>query len=475
MAAPSRFERFVALPPELRAATLAEMEDHTVAQLMADWTFWAREDQLAQKWAWRFWAIITGRGWGKNRTAAEWVLDRCQAFADARAYHLIGLFARDKEDVHALMLGGISGIVACAERRGWRVWAPPSSDTAAIFVPQPDGSEHRSDIEVHTSMDPDGARGRNFATVWADEFASWHQKIDREGNTAWSNMNLSLRAECPRGMVPQAVVTTTPKPIPPVKDMLDGKLGPTVVTRGSMMDNRANLAEGFIDAILTSYEGTRLASQEIHGEVLTSVEGALWDMDLIHRWRVRWDQVPRLAHIVIAVDPSGSEGGDECGIVAVGRAAELDAKGRKHIYVIEDRSVRNRPAVWGPEVIRLRNDLEELFPGVRVTVAAEINYGGQMVVDTIAVRDPSIHVDNLVASKAKRIRAEPVATLYDTGRAHHVGVFPQLEEQMVWWTPIEPTSPDRMDGLVWAAIGLLPELVQMMAGYSPGFADRHDR
>lgn len=474
MAGPSQFEQFATQTPEHRAATLDQLDDPTVDQLLRDWAFWARPDQLAPDWAWRFWAIITGRGFGKTRAGAEWVLDRCQAFADARAPHLVGLFARTLEDVHALQLGGVSGLIACAERRGWRVWAPKGGRSAAIYVLLEDGGEHRSDVEIHTSMDPDGCRGRNFATVWAEEFASWHQKVDREGNTTWSNMSFSLRADCPQGMEPQAVVTTTPKPIPPVKQMLEGELGPTAVTRGSMLDNRANLAKGFIDAILGAYEGTRLASQEIHGEVLTSVEGALWDMDLIHRWRVTWDRIPTLGHICVAVDPSGSEAGDECGIVALGRAAELDQKGRKHVYVLEDRSLRNRPSVWGPEVIRLRHDLEDLFPGVRVTVAAEINYGGQMVVDTLAVRDPGLRVDNLVASKKKRIRAEPVATLYDTGRAHHVGIFPELEEQMCWWTPLEPTSPDRMDALVWAAIGLLPELVQMMSGYSPGFADRHD-
>jgi phage terminase large subunit-like protein len=472
--AASRFEHLARLPPALLDAALADLDDATVGQLLADWTFWARPEQLAEDWAWRFWAIITGRGWGKNRTAAEWMLDRCQAFADARALHSVGLFGRTKDDVHASMVGGASGIVACAKRRGWRTWAPVSGDFTAIFVPMPDGSEHRSDVEIHTSMDPDGPRDRNFSTVWANEFASWYQKVDREGNTTWSNMSFALRGECPRGMVPQGVVTTTPKPIPPVKELLDGRLGPTVVTRGSMMDNRANLAEGFVEAVLTAYEGTRLASQEIHGEVLTSVEGALWDMDLIHRWRVRWDQVPDLGHICIGVDPSGSETGDECGIVAAGRARVLDSKGRKHLYVLEDRSVRNRPSVWGPAVVQLRADLEGLFPGVRVTVAVEINYGGQMAVDTLAVRDPALRVDQVVASKAKRIRAEPVATLYDTGRCHHVGIFPELEEQLCWWTPLETTSPDRMDALVWAAIGLLPELVQMMAGYSPGFADRHD-
>jgi phage terminase large subunit-like protein len=273
-------------------------------------------------------------------------------------------------------------------------------------------------------------------------------------------------------MHPQAVVTTTPKPIPVVKELLAGKYGPTAVTRGSLHDNVANLDPTFVSAIVGAFAGTRLELQEIHGEVVESVEGALWDMDLIARWRVRWDQVPDLGHICIGVDPSGSEAGDECGIVASGRAIDRDTKGRLHGYVLEDASVRNRPAVWGPAVVKLYHDLTDLFPNVRIDVVAETNYGGAMVVDTIAMRDPNIRVVTVTATRAKRIRAEPVATLYDTGRWHHVGVFPELEEQMCWWTPLEPTSPDRMDALAWSAHGLLPELAQMMSGFSPGFSER---
>jgi phage terminase large subunit-like protein len=224
---------------------------------------------------------------------------------------------------------------------------------------------------------------------------------------------------------------------------------------------------------MDAYEGTRLERQEIYGEILDSVEGALWDMDLIHRWRIGTGDIPPLAHIVIGVDPSGSDAGDECGIVACGKAAERDAKGRAHGYVLEDRSIRNRPSLWGTQVVDLYWHLVDTYPGVRCEVVFETNYGGQMGVDTIKVRDPSVPVRCVTATRGKRVRAEPVALLYDQGRWHHVGVFPEMEEQQCWWTPLEPTSPDRMDALVWAASGLMPELTVAVSGYAENFADQH--
>jgi phage terminase large subunit-like protein len=447
-------------------------EDHLESLLVSWHDLWARPEQLAPEGIWRFWAIITGRGWGKNRTAAEWTLDRCEVFAQHQAPHLIGLFGRTDDEVHQLMLGGESGLVRCAEKRGWRVESAASNRFPRIYVPLPDGSEHMSQCEVHSGGEPDRARGRNFHTVWADEFASWKHVIDAEGNTTFTNMNFGLRAICPGGLIPQGVVTTTPKPIPVVRELLDGKHGPVAVSRGSLTDNLTNLDPSFVKAIVDAYAGTRMEQQELHGQILESVEGALWDQSLIHRWRIRgWDTLPRLGHIVIGVDPSGSDKGDECGIVACGKAAELDGKERAHGYVLEDRSVRNRPAVWGPEVVKLFWEMAEAFPNVRCEVVFEINYGGQMGIDTIKVRDPSVPVDQVTATRAKRVRAEPVAALYDQGRWHHVGVFPQLEEQMCWWTPLEPTSPDRMDALVWSVSKLLPELMVAPGAYAKGFSD----
>lgn len=469
----SPLEELAALDDDQVQAVLASWTDEEAAELENSWAdLLARPEQLPPEGDWRFWAIITGRGWGKNRTASEWILDRCKAFADADHGHLIGLFGRTDREVGGVQIGGDSGLRRCAERRGWQVHGARTALEAQVMVPKRDGSWHVSDIEVHSGGDPDRCRGRNFHTVHADEFASWKHTVDVEGNTAFTNMNFGLRALCPPGLHPQGIVTTTPKPIPVVKAMLMGAHGPTHVTRGTLLDNKVNLDPQFIEAIMGAYAGTRLEAQEIYGEVLESVEGALWTMQMIHRWRVRWDRVPDISHIVIGVDPSGSDQGDECGIVACGKARERDGKGRAHGYVLEDASLRNRPAEWGPQVVELYWQMKELYPNARVEVVFEINFGGQMGVDTLKVRDPSVPVRQVTATRAKRVRAEPVAMLYDQGRWHHVGVFPELEEQMCWWTPLEPSSPDRMDALVWSAIGLLPELTIAPSSYAKGFGDR---
>lgn len=468
--AESPIEALAALDPPQLEAVLETIPEEEMARLIESWhEMWARPEQLSPPGVWRFWGIITGRGWGKNRTASEWVLDRCETFAKHQHEHLIGLFGRTDREVHRLQLGGISGMRRCAERRGWRIEAPPSAQFAKVLIPE---HNHESEVEIHSGTDPDRCRGRNFHTVWPDEFASWPHKVDVEGNTTFTNMNFGLRGICPAGLHPQGIVTTTPKPIPVVRDLLSGKHGPVHITRGSLIDNRSNLDDQFVNQILGAYAGTRLEQQEIYGEILETVEGALWNMDLIARWRVETAAIPTLAHIVVGVDPSGSDGGDECGIVACGKAAERDGKGRAHGYVLEDESVRNRPSVWGPKVVDLYWKLAGQYPGTRVEVVFETNYGGQMGVDTIKVRDPSVPVRAVTATRAKRVRAEPVAALYDQGRWHHVGVLPELEEQMCWWTPLEPTSPDRMDALVWSAIGLLPELVVGVSAYAEGFSDR---
>jgi phage terminase large subunit-like protein len=251
-----------------------------------------------------------------------------------------------------------------------------------------------------------------------------------------------------------------------------GEHGATHVARGSMYDNRSNLDPEFIRAIRRKYEGTRLADQEIEGQIVTSVEGALWTPDLIQRWRVNSANVPALARIVIGVDPSGSEEGDYCGIIATGLARKRDALGRPHGFVLDDASVQNRPEVWGAALSELYHRLVDTWPNVPVRVVAEVNFGAALVVDVIHLIDSTIPVDEVRASRGKRIRAEPVALLYDTGQWHHVGTLALLEEQLTFWTPLDPNSPDRMDALVWSACALVPELTRPPSEYSKGFASK---
>jgi phage terminase large subunit-like protein len=465
----SLVEQLGAMPEPQRAAALAALSEEEQEALLRSWLLYARPEQLAPDWLWRWWLLLTGRGFGKTRTGGEWVVDRCELFASYNAPHLVGLMNKTNDDVRSLQLHGESGIGAVCLRRGHALDHVGSALHGAIVIALPDGGHHVSAIEVHTGMDPDKARGRNFHTFWADELAAWKHKVDTLGNTAFTNADFSLRGDCPGDEVPRGIVTTTPKPITVIRDLLKGEHGETATTRGSLLDNAANLPPQFISAIVRRYGGTRLGAQEIHGAVLDDIEGALWSGTLIDRWRVkRLDQVPALATVVVGVDPSGSEGGDECGIVVVGLARERDTQGRAHVYVLADYSVQNRPAVWGPEVVKAyhRHNAN--------AVVAETNFGGLLVVDTIKLRDSSIRVERVTASRGKRVRAEPVSTLYEegAGQAHHVGYLTELEEQLCTWTPLDPGSPDRMDALVWAVSFLVPELTTPPADYAKGFAAR---
>jgi len=461
----SLVEQWAELAPEQVDELLAGFTDEELEALWVSWAFHARPEQLAPEWLWRWWLIMTGRGWGKNQTGAEWTVDRCEQFAAAGMPHLVGLLGQNNDDVKALQIGGVSGLREVVRRRGHRWHGAPGTLEPAIGIMREDGTEHISNIEVHTAVEPEGPRGRNFHTLWMDEVAAWKHKVDNVGNTVFTNAELALRGRCPAGMVPQCVVTTTPKPVPVMRDLSSSKHGPTAITRGSLMDNRANLPPEFVAAVLGRYAGTRLAEQEIYGKLIDSVEGALWTPDLIHRWRVA--EAPDLIRKAVAVDPSGSdESGDECGIIVGGVARDRDTKGRPHLYVVDDCSTPLRPEVWGRAAVDAyhRHDAD--------CVVAEVNFGAAMVPDIIHLIDPSVPVREVRASRGKRIRAEPVALLYDNGQAHHVGVFAQLEEQQTFWTPLDPTSPDRLDALVWLATHLFPGMTRPPAGYSRGFADR---
>ena len=464
--AQSLVEELAALSPEQADLVLANagLTDTEVEAIWREWAFYARPEQLAPDWAWRWWVIVTGRGWGKNRTASEYIVDRCEAFAEAGMPHLIGLIGQNNDDVKALQINGISGLREVVRRRGYRWIGAPGTLEPAIGIPRDDGTEHVSHIEVHTAMEPEGPRGRNFHTLGIDELAAFKHKVDNVGNTVFTNAELALRGKCPPGMVPQAVITTTPKPVPVIRDLIASKHGPTHVTRGSLFDNYANLPPEFIDAVVGRYEGTRLAQQELYGAIIDSVEGALWTPDLIHRWRAKPDEVPGLVRSCVAVDPSGSDDGDECGIVGAG-LGKPDGKGRPHLYVVDDESVQNRPEVWAPKAVALYHKMSA------DAIVAEVNFGAAMVPDIIHLVDPTVPVKEVRASRGKRVRAEPVALLYDQGAAHHVGVFAQLEEQMTYWTPLDPTSPDRMDALVWAATWLIPRLASPPGGFTKDFAD----
>lgn len=245
------------------------------------------------------------------------------------------------------------------------------------------------------------------------------------------------------GNNPQAMVTTTPKPIAILKKLVGDK---TVhVTKGSTYDNAANLAPAFMAEIIARFEGTRLGRQELNAEILDDAPGALWNRTMLDELRVI--KAPDLNRIVVGIDPAvtSGESSNETGIVAVGRSMD------DHYYVLDDKTQRASPHGWASAAVTLYH----LLGADRIV--AETNQGGQMVESTLRTVDANIPYRAVHATRGKLTRAEPIAALYEQGKVHHVGMFPQLEDQLCEWEPGISESPDRVDALVWATHDLMQD------------------
>jgi phage terminase large subunit-like protein len=250
------------------------------------------------------------------------------------------------------------------------------------------------------------------------------------------------------GAHPRWLVTTTPKPIKLLKELLAREGKDVVISRGSTLENSANLAPTFLEAIRKRYANTRLGRQEIYAELLSDTPGALWQIDWLDRDRV--ERAPELKRLVVAIDPamSTNEGSDETGIVVAG----VDRDG--HGYILEDLSGRYAPHEWAAKAVTAyqRHKADRII--------AEVNNGGLMVEETLRMISRSVSYKAVHASRGKVIRAEPVSALYEQRKIHHVGTFTQLEDQLCSFTSdFDRTragySPDRLDALVWSLSELL--------------------
>ncbi len=398
-------------------------------QLIHDWNFRARDEQLPPPGDWRVWLLLAGRGFGKTRTGAEYVRARVEA-RTARRIALVGPTAADVRDV---MVEGESGLLTIAPP-----WDRP------LFEPSKRRLTWKNDAvaTLFSADEPERLRGPQHDCAWCDELAAWRYP------QAWDMLMFGLRL----GDDPRAVVTTTPRPTGLIRALLaDPKV---VVTRGRTAANRAYLAQAFLDQIVRRYEGTRLGRQELDGEILDDMPGALWQRGMIEAARI--GALPDLTRVVVAIDPavSSGEAADETGIVVAGR----DAGG--HAYVLADISGRYAPAEWA------RAAITAYRTHGADRVVAEVNNGGEMVEATLRMVDPNVPFGAVRASRGKVARAEPVAALYEQGRVHHLGAFPMLEDQMCSFTAdfdraTAGYSPDRVDALVW---GLTELLVEPRAG-----------
>ena len=440
--AESMAERIAKLPPEQKALALQGFDPE---RLQWDWSFWGRpEQQRPEGDDWNIWLYLAGRGAGKTRTAAEWI--REEAKYTNKGQIRFALVARTAADVRDVIVEGESGIINVTPPSERPVYEPskrrltwPNGNTATCF----------------TADEPDSLRGPQFTHAWGDEVAAWRQTPDAAGMTAFDNLRVGTRL----GSNPKIVVTTTPKRVPLLYQLMAEaqKTGKVIITRGSTMDNQGNLSTAYLDAIKGVYEGTRLAQQELYGEMLSDVEGALWTPDLIDKGRE--SQLPMGTPLrVVAVDPSVAENPrDECGIVVCASTGERDLY-KRNSWVLEDATVHGSPDVWANKVVQMARKWG-------CPVVAEVNQGGALVRNAINTIDPSIKVLEVHSKYGKALRAEPITLAYEQGRVHHVGYLADLESQMISWIPGEGKSPDRVDALVHALTALL---IKPPAGFVGG-------
>lgn len=392
---------------------------------------------------WDTWALFAGRGFGKTRTGAEWVISQAKELERGA---LVGPTAADVRDI---MVEGESGIMACA-RPSFRPDYQPSK-RRLVF---PNGSV----MHCYSADEPDRLRGPQHHYAWADELAAW-----RYLQYAWDMLQMGLRL----GEHPRACVTTTPRPLPLIKSLVkDTERVRTV--RGSTYDNLHNLAPVFQRAVLDRYAGTTLGRQELDAEILEDLPGAL----VARKYIRSVDRAPDCDLIVVGVDPAGTGTGDEAGIVVVGRGT-ADRK----LYVLADYSGQMTARETGLKAWAafyehgaaalvyednfgkqwLRDGLIDAYADHHGLSDAERRMArDEVLAETTPFVSPYRYLSKVTAQHGKHLRAQPVAMRYEQGRVLHVGTLAELEDQLTTWNPHADgkegsDSPDRVDALVHAS------------------------
>jgi predicted phage terminase large subunit-like protein len=387
-----------------------------------------------------------GGPWGgQDSLRGEWVRGIAEAASVARIA-LVGPTAADARDV---MAEGSSGIMSICPNSNRPMYEPskrrltwPNGVQAALF----------------SSEEPDRLRGPQHGAAWLDELGAW-----KNAEATWNMLQFGLRI----GKRPQQCITTTPRPIRLLRSLIKAAASgrDVIVTRGTTYDNRDNLAPSFLSQIITQYQGTRLGRQELNAELLEDTPGALWTLDLIEQGRREKADIPPMKRIVVALDPaiSVTETSDETGLLVCGLGTD------GHGYVLADESGKYSPIEWARRAVALYRKWNA------DRIVAEANQGGEMVEQTIRTVDGNVSFKAVHASRGKITRAEPVAALAEQFRIHHVGVFPELEDQLTSYEAGSSDSPDRLDAMVWAFTELMvgfqaPEVIcaPIIVGFGGG-------
>lgn len=447
------------LDPEVQADWLMRQEPWVLADILNEEWWWnARPNQLQPPGDWFIWLLRSGRGFGKTRTAAEWMVDRMLRYpVDTSGFRTEwGLIAETLPDAVSMCVRGPAGIARVLERRVGpekRNRFDRAGKWRLMYVegkPKVELSENGQILHVEGADDKDVGRGYNLAGAWLDEFAKW-----RYPDGSWSEGIMpALRQDIP-GDHPRVIVATTPKLVVQLVEWNRRTDGSVYITTGSTYDNADNLAPAMLAEFHRRYANTRLGRQELFGELIEEIEGAMWKLDWIERFRVT--RVPSMVETVIGMDPAGSGTRDETGLIAAGRGTNgVD-------YVLGDWSKR----VAGYEAARRAWEMYVAFSASWIIV--ESNVGKKWLYDVLAraYRDMqkekifppggSPPIKMVTAKVGKKLRAEPVAARYEQklGLVRHAAKLGDLETQQISWVPGEtPESPDRVDALVYAMLWL---------------------
>jgi phage terminase large subunit-like protein len=430
--------------PELKRQLLYRLQAK-IEKERTDWDVRARDNQREPEGDWTIWLIMAGRGFGKTRTGAENLRKRVRE-GRTRENGIIGATAADTRDV---LVEGPSGLLAVCPR-----------DERPIYRPSLRRLEWPNGTITHTysADEPDRLRGPQHDFVWGDEYAAWKRVKE-----ATYNFRFGLRMTPPGGGSPQALLTTTPRPIPELRKLI--KRRGVVITAGSTYENRENLADEFFEEVISEYEGTRLGEQELLGRLLEDIEGALWSSTWFERPGFRLDRsdAPDMVRVVVAMDPAASntDESDHSGIVVVGEGID----GR--YYVLHSQALRDTPRGRMEKVVELYRE------HYADHVVFETNNGGDYLPALLETVDDTVPSRVVHATRGKMTRAEPISSLYQKGRVSHVNMRPAglpsriwlpagietghelLELQYVTYTGMPgDDSPDVMDAAVWALTDL---------------------
>lgn len=410
------------LPSATWKRWLDSLSDQQMQSLEQEWLFWSRPEQRAPPGNWHSWLFLGGRGAGKTRAGAEWIK------ATLQPNERIALIGPTLHDVREVMIDGPSGLRAIADADN-----RPYYEVSRRRLRWPKGGV----AYAFSAEDPESLRGPQFHRAWADEFCAWTYASE-----TLAHVRMGLRL----GQAPKLCITTTPKPIKALKLLLKEK--GCVIARSTTADNIGNLSEGFLESLNSLYGGTRLAAQELMGQVVEAHDNALWNAaDLEKTYAPR---PTRFDEILMAIDPSVTGTGDTCGIIIAARIEET-------AFVLDDKSVHGlTPNAWAAKVAHWVKDF------CVQTVVAEANQGGEMVRTLLALADCNVPIRLVHARVSKRARAEPVAALYEQGRVKHCPFkwgarFSALDEELMSLGDFAKgnKSPDRADALVWAITELL--------------------